>query len=163
MSDVENIIQRFGLQPLEPEGGYFSRTWTASNGGDGTAIYFLLTSATFSAFHRLKADEIWHFYAGDPVEHWQLQPGREPLRVVLGNELLGPEPEQPQLVVPAQIWQGARLAPPANNRSSRRGWALLGCTLCPGWRDQGFFELGSRADLCQAFPDASPLVVSLTR
>lgn len=162
MSEVEAIIQRFGLEPLEPEGGYFKRTWTAPSGGDGTAIYFLLTLSTFSAFHRLKADEIWHFYAGDPVEHWQLRPGLQPVRTVIGNELLATEPEQPQLVIPAHSWQGARLAS-VEGRSPSRGWALLGCTLCPGWRDGDFFELGERAALSRAFPDHLPLVVSMTR
>lgn len=158
MSEAEQIILRLGLQPLQPEGGYFKRTWTG-RGTEGTAIYFLLTSNTFSAFHRLKADEIWHHYAGDSVEHWQLRADSYPFRRQLGGGVLATEPEEPQLVVPALTWQGARLA---SRTHAQRGWGLLGCTLCPGWRDEDF-ELGQRSELCIAFPEHASLILSLTR
>jgi uncharacterized protein len=76
-SEASALIARLGLQPLPHEGGYFARTWTSrdtlANGRPiGTAIYFLLTPGAFSALHKLDADELWHFHAGDPVEHVQL-------------------------------------------------------------------------------------------
>lgn len=163
MSEIDAIISHLRLEPLQPEGGYFRRTWTSPTGSDdhpaSTAIYFLLTAATFSAFHRLKADEIWHFYAGDPVEHWQLHP-KIPFRRVLSSRIFVSEDEAPQLGVPAYTWQAARLSPIPGD--SPRGWALLGCTLSPGWRDDDF-ELGVRTDLFQKFPGAAPLIMALTR
>jgi len=161
MSEAEQIIERFGLEPLEPEGGYFKRTWTGVDRADGSAIYFLLTPATFSAFHRIKADELWHFYAGDPVEHWQLRSGLPALGRRLGSAVLAAGREEPQVIVPALTWQGARLAP-ASGRFPR-GWALLGCTLCPAWRDHDFFELGGKTELATAFPESAELISSLTR
>ena len=86
--DVAEIIERLGLKPLEPEGGFFRETYRSEEviGREGlpprygtarshcTAIYYLLTPETFSALHRVKSDEIFHFYAGDPVRMLQLDP-----------------------------------------------------------------------------------------
>ncbi len=80
MEQTENIIKKLGLQP-HPEGGYFSETNRSPEviGAEalpnrfeagrtlGTAIYFLLKSGEASCFHRIKADEIWHFYSGSPL------------------------------------------------------------------------------------------------
>src|SRR3954469_5251954 len=102
MSQIDNIIAKLGLRPLPSEGGYFARTWTGPSAGDterpsGTAIYFLLTRDSFSAFHRLESDEIWHYYAGTKVEHWRLAPTDGAAhRAVLGPELLSED--VPQLI-----------------------------------------------------------------
>jgi uncharacterized protein len=185
-SSAAAVIARLNLQPLPHEGGYFARTWTSRetlpNGRPvGTAIYFLLTPEGFSAMHRVDADELWHFHAGDPVEHLQLLPATEALptapaasprdaSILLGSAdvPIGPERitrlgtdlatgELPQLTVPAGIWQGARLA-----QNARRGWALLSCTMSPGWDDSGF-ELATRDTLHARYPAHSELISALTR
>ncbi|ATC63747.1 cupin [Nibricoccus aquaticus] len=154
------LIARLNLQPLPHEGGYFARTWTSRetlpNGRPlGTAIYFLLTPAGFSALHRLDADELWHFHSGDPVEHLQLPPSG-PARIShLGADLAAGE--IPQLSIPSGIWQGARLA-----QNARLGWALLSCTMSPGWTDSGF-ELAARPALHSQYPAHMALISSLTR
>jgi predicted cupin superfamily sugar epimerase len=157
-TEAQRIIAALGLEPLPREGGFFRQTWRS---GTGSAIYFLLTPEDFSALHRLRADEVWHFYAGDAVEHVMLAPGDSAARVSkLGGDVLAGE--VPQLVVPAGMWQGARLAARGTSTSLRAGWALLGCTLAPAW-DEREFELGGRAELQRAFPAHAATVRALTR
>jgi predicted cupin superfamily sugar epimerase len=154
------LIAHLNLQPLPHEGGYFARTWTSRetlpNGRPtGTAIYFLLTPDGFSALHRLDADELWHFHSGDPVEHLQLSDSGPARLTRLGTNL--DSGELPQLTVPSGVWQGARLPP-----NARHGWALLSCTMSPGWDDSGF-ELAARDTLHALYPAHSELISALTR
>ena len=172
---AKKIIEQLGLAPLPREGGFFRQTWVSqtrlANGREaGSAIWFLLTADDFSALHRLPAEELWHFYAGDPVEHVQLvrraqspepvegleQPDDSARVNVLGADLASGQ--IPQLVVPGGVWQGARLKPGAQTQ----GWALLGCTVTPAWADEAF-ELGNRAALAREFPGAAGWVAALTR
>jgi uncharacterized protein len=159
MHEAENIIAQLGLQPLPGEGGFYQRTWTGSiqdGRPSGTAIYFLITREAFSALHRLAHDEIWHFYAGDPVQLVVLAAtDSSPEVVTLGADILAGQ--TPQRVVSAGIWQGARLAD-----GGSRGWALLGCTMTPGWDDRDW-ELGVRSDLRREFPAAADWIDRLTR
>jgi predicted cupin superfamily sugar epimerase len=105
----------------------------------------------------MPAEELWHFYAGDPVEHVRLSPTGGDSRVnVLGTELAGGQ--CPQLAVPGGVWQGARL----KTGSQPNGWALLGCTVTPAW-SEAEFELGDRAVLAREFPGAAEWIVALTR
>lgn len=161
-----NVIARLGLEPLPHEGGYFARTWTSpetlpSGRPAGTAIYFLLTPDDFSALHRLDADELWHFHAGDPVEHVQLfNRSLEPQSSFVRSTRLGTNfdaGEIPQLIVPAGVWQGARLA-----QNAREGWSLLSCTMSPGWDDSGF-TLADRDTLHANYPAHLELISHLTR
>jgi uncharacterized protein len=128
---ADAIISALGLEP-HPEGGWFVETFRdAPRGGRGhsTAIYFLLKAGETSRWHRVNdAAEVWHFYAGAPL---QLEvadgSGRRSLR-------LGPDisaGERPQAVVPAGAWQSAR---------SFGDWTLVGCTVAPGF-DFAAFEL----------------------
>ncbi|MEO5957519.1 MAG: cupin domain-containing protein [Opitutaceae bacterium] len=153
--EAQRVVAALGLERLPHEGGFFRATWRSAA---GSAIYFLLTADDFSALHRLRTDEVWHFYAGDAVEHVQLgsSAGSTPVRHTrLGpNVIVG---DTPQLVVPAGLWQGARLATPV-----RSGWALLGCTLAPPW-DESQFELGARDALLRTFPEHATIVQALTR
>ena len=162
MSKAEEIIARLRLQPLEPEGGYFARTWTQPGANQehpaATAIYFLLTTKTFSAFHRLEAAELWHFYAGDSVDHWQLREHLPPERARLGSNIMAGA--TPQLVVPSGVWQAARIS--RAQEGAVCGWSLLGCTMSPGWRDEDF-ELGLRERLLPRFPSAADVIRELTR
>lgn len=168
-SEVESadaIVNALGLVPHPKEGGYFRETYRAAEtlavsalGGRytaaravSTAIYYLLTPATFSALHRLASDEVFHFYAGDPVEQLRLHPDGRGEIVTIGNNLSAGQ--RPQTVVPRGVWQGARLAPGGR-------YALLGCTVAPGF-DYADYEAGERAALAAAYPDFAGRIASLT-
>lgn len=159
MHTAAEIIALLKLEPLPGEGGFFRQTYASAvvlPGGRaaGTAIYFLITPDGFSALHTLATEEVWHFYAGDPVEHLRLGPAaRTGVKTLLGPDLaLG---RRPQLVVPARACQGARLA--AGGR-----WALCGCTMSPGWAAQEF-ALAGRAALLAQFPAWAADIHALTR
>lgn len=131
MSDeAQAIIRRLGLLP-HPEGGHYRETFrhVPAEGGRGamTAIYFLLRAGEVSRWHRVDAAEIWHFYAGAPLELSISDDGRSARRLRLGVDLaLG---ERPQAVVQRQAWQAAR---------SLGAWSLVGCTVAPAFRFAGF-------------------------
>jgi predicted cupin superfamily sugar epimerase len=164
---ADEVKKILGLTPHPREGGFYIRTYesgemlpaTAIPGGrysgarhTATAIYYLLEPGTFSEMHRLQSDEIFHFYAGDPVEMLQLRTDGTGALVCIGNRLeLG---ERPQLVVPLGVWQGSRLVPGGQ-------WALLGCTVSPGF-DFDDYEAGSRNDLCAQWPEFTRLIEELT-
>lgn len=148
MLDAERVIALLGLEPLPREGGFYAETYRATErvrGGDrslATAIYFLVTAESFSAMHRVAADEVFHFYAGDPVELLVLEPGDAGRLLVLGADLEAGH--RPQARVPAGAWQGARLADGGR-------WALLGTTVSPGFEFEDF-EAGDAAALAAAWP-----------
>jgi uncharacterized protein len=162
----EDIMRALNLAPLPEEGGYFRETYRADEATDAralparygrskahaTAIYYLLTPDTVSALHRLPSDEVWHFYAGDPVEMLQLFPDGGGRRVIIGDFTAGFEP---QLVVPRGVWQGARLV--AGGR-----WALLGTTVSPAF-DFADYEGGCRSDLERNYPEYVDRIRILTR
>jgi predicted cupin superfamily sugar epimerase len=167
MLTIEEVKSLLKLKPLPNEGGFYAETYRSEyalreNGlpegysGDrsmATAIYFLLTPDSFSAIHRLRGDETYHFYLGDPVEMLQLNEDGtgEPI-------LIGPKIESGmrlQHTVPGGSWQGSRLAPGGK-------FALLGTTMAPGF-DPADFELGSREQLSKAYPPYAALIALLTR
>jgi uncharacterized protein len=154
------VIEHLALVPHPEEGGYYRETWrsvmTFEPGGRfsgtraaGTAIYYLLTPSTYSALHRLPGDEIFHFYAGDPVEMLMLSPGGESDVIVLGSNLAA---MTPQHVVPASTWQGTRLVASGE-------WALLGTTMSPGF-DFRDYERG-RQELVDRYPSRRSMIESL--
>lgn len=159
MKTAAEIIDLLQLQPLPDEGGFFRQTYASAPLAGGarpaaTAIYFLITPDGFSALHRMQADEIWHFYAGDPVEHLMIDPAAGTgaiTRLASGLE----RGRRPQLAVPGGSWQGARLEPGGR-------WALLGCTMAPGWDDRDF-ELGRRSALITRFPQFADTIIAFTR
>ena len=103
--------------------------------------------------HRLCSDEIFHFYAGDAVEMLQLDEQAGGRVVRIGSDLVAGE--RPQVVVPRGVWQGSRLV-------SGGQWALLGCTVSPGFEYQDY-EAGVRAELCIRWPQFDALIRELTR
>ena len=160
---AERLKKILELKPLPIEGGYYVETYRsdekleAGQTGRGpralsTAIFYLLTPDTCSRLHRLKADEIYHFYLGDPVELLQLSPDGTGRVVTLGPNLL--KGMAVQMVVPGGTWQGSRL---------RRGgrYALLGTTMAPGF-DLADCEFGERATLMRTYPDWSRQIIRLT-
>jgi uncharacterized protein len=167
---VEQIIDLLGLQPLPGEGGFYVETYRSAEvipggalpgcyGGQdrtfGTAIYYLLTgdADSFSALHRLRGEEVYHFYLGDPVEMLLLLADGTSRRVRLGRDLAAGEAVQ--FVVPAGAWQGSRLG-------LGGGYALLGTTMAPGF-DPTDFELGLRAELVEQYPAEAERIRGLTR
>lgn len=145
-----------------PEGGYFRETYRdaekqAFNGvgerNRSTAIYFLLTADAFSAFHRIKADEAWHFYDGDPLlVHWIDDAGQ------LHTEQLGLDPDKgyfPQAVIPKNCWFASEVAPGGS-------CSLVGCTVAPGF-DFADFEMASSAELIGEYPEYEGIIDRLTR
>jgi predicted cupin superfamily sugar epimerase len=144
-----DVIELLALQPLTFEGGYFRETYRSDF---STAIYFFLTPDTFSALHMLPSDEVYHFYAGDPVELVLLNPDGSSELVTLGSDLRAGM--QPQAIVPAGVWQGSAL------RNGGR-WALLGTTMAPGF-DLAEYRSGNRAELTARYPTAVDHIMRLT-
>ncbi|WP_322034175.1 cupin domain-containing protein [Paraburkholderia sp. J76] len=152
---VEELIRRFGLEP-HPEGGYYSETYRADTfvlrdgapDSDGTraastAIYFLLADGAYSAWHRIRSDELWHFYAGSPIEIHSIDE-----RGVLSTRKLGHALDHPgtvfQAVVPAGHWFAARCCDPST-------YALVGCTVAPGF-EFSEFEIADATKLAAQYP-----------
>lgn len=165
---ADEVKLLLNLAPHPREGGWYVRTYEASEMlpasifGDAryasprhtsTAIYYLLEPDTFSEMHLLQSDEIFHFYAGDPVEMLQLHPGGVSKRLIIGNDLLAGH--RPQVVVERNVWQGSHLV-------TGGAWALLGCTVSPGFEFEDYTE-GKRDDLIAQWPKESDLIRALSR
>lgn len=155
---MEQLIADYQLAP-HPEGGYFKETYRAATtlAGTGrslsTAIYYLLPQGQRSLLHRIGADEVWHFYVGDPLLVVELQPGAQAKVTRLGRD--HGRGERLQHVVPAGTWFGALPAPGS-------AFSLVGCTVSPGFEFSDF-ELARRDVLLPQFPDARDWVEQLTR
>lgn len=162
---IQQIINRLELQP-HPEGGYFRETYRSegvirrdalgpdfnSDRNYSTCIYFLLTSANFSAFHRIKQDEIWHFYEGSPIRLHIISPDGDYSSQLIGRNF---EAEQvPQFMVPAGYYFASEVALPDS-------FSLAGCTVAPGF-DFADFELPSRVELVKQFPGHEDIITRLT-
>jgi predicted cupin superfamily sugar epimerase len=121
---AEEVIQTLRLEP-HPEGGHYAETFRDDRGGlrgHSTAIYYLLQEGETSAWHRIDATEVWHWYAGAPLELQVLVDGEEAVGHTLGPAL--DAGMRPQAVVPAGAWQSA---------ASAGAWTLVGCTVAPGF------------------------------
>jgi predicted cupin superfamily sugar epimerase len=129
-TDSDTIIRTLGLEP-HPEGGFYAETWrdTAPEGwrGSGTAIYYLLRAGEVSAWHRVDAAEIWHWYAGAPLKLRLSDDGQELREIALGPDIAAGQ--RPQAIVPAHGWQSAQ---------STGAWTLVGCTVSPAFEFAGF-------------------------
>lgn len=155
-TEIHAIIAALGLERLPVEGVLFRQTWKKSVGNDviGTAMIGMLTNDadSFSVMHRLGADEVWHFYAGDPIRMLLLHPDGTHTTPLLGPDVLGGH--LPQVIVPAGTWMGALLEPGGT-------YALFGNTVTPGFTSE-IFEAGERDTLCARWPEATDLIVRLT-
>ncbi|XP_038057738.1 uncharacterized protein LOC119729232 isoform X1 [Patiria miniata] len=125
---ADDIIQELNLSP-HPEGGFYRRTYrselkTEAGLPQGSAIYYLVTAERGSAWHRIHgSDELWHFYAGDPVEVRTASPDG----ILRDTRVLGPgvlQGQRPQLLIPSNHWQYGRCL---------GEWTLFGCSVCPGF------------------------------
>jgi predicted cupin superfamily sugar epimerase len=165
--NAEEVIRLLDLKPLPGEGGFFRETHRSADHlalaalpsryatakSASTAIYYFLTPNTFSALHRLPTDEVYHFYAGNPVELLVLAENDGGSVVTLGSDLAAGH--QPQYVVPRGTWQGSRV-------KAGGAWALMGTTMAPGF-DFADFEAGDRATLAAAYPAHADMIRALTR
>ncbi len=127
---ADEVIALLGLQP-HPEGGWYTETWRdAADPGSraaGSAIYFLLRAGEVSHWHRVDAAEVWHHYAGGPLELAISDDGISVRSMVLGDALGAGH--RPQAVVPPGAWQAAR---------PLGAWTLVGCTVSPAFEFAGF-------------------------
>ncbi len=165
MLTSEQIIEKFQLIP-HPEGGFYKETYRSKNSIDdgclkphyngkrnySTSIYFLLTSDSFSAFHRVKQDEIWHFYYGYPITLHIISKDGIYSAVTIGNDL--ENDFTPQFVVKGGNWFAAEV-------TKQNGFGLVGCTVAPGF-DFKDFELGKREILVKKFPQHKKLIERFT-
>jgi uncharacterized protein len=157
-SEIKALLK---LEPHPVEGGSFRRTYTSKQSvrlerGEramGTAIYYLLEPGTFSEMHVLTSDELFHFYLGDPVEMLQLWPDGHSVLLTLGPDIA--EGQHVQLLVPAGVWQGARLIGDGKV-------ALLGCSVVPGF-DFADYTSGSFGELAALWPHEAERIRALTR
>ncbi len=153
---ADYYIEKYNLLP-HPEGGFYKETYRSEAHIDGravaTGIYFLLTSENVSNFHRIDADEMWHFYAGDALTVHMIDEKGD-----YSSLSLGPDAGAGQVfqaVVPANIWFGSSV-------DKEGGYALVGCTVSPGFEFEGF-ELANRVDLTLKYPQHSAIIKRLTR
>lgn len=156
---AKDIITALDLMP-HPEGGYYKETYRSSleitvhnnKRSVCTTIYYLLENDDKSHFHRIRSDEAWYFHQGHPVEIVAIIDGTVS-RFLLGNDLV--KGEQPQIIIPANAWFGARI-------KSSSGFGLVSCSVAPGF-DFADFELAKRSALLRDFPGESYLIETFTR
>jgi predicted cupin superfamily sugar epimerase len=164
--EAKHWIEALQLRP-HPEGGMFRETYRSPvtiarqhlpPGFSGersvaTAIYFLLRGDDFSALHRIKSDEMWHFYDGTRLVVTVIDPDGNLSEICLGRDVGAGD--VPQAVVPAGCLFGSRLRHP-------RSYALVGCTVAPGF-DFADFEMPGRQELLRAYPQHKAVIEELTR
>jgi len=166
MSIVNTLIQRYGLEP-HPEGGWYKQTYKCNEQIAAealpkrfiasrifsTAIYFLLEKGNFSAFHRIKSDECWHFYAGDPLLIYIIELNGELKVISLGSD--HEKGQSFQYVVPANCWFASRPAPGSE-------YCFVGCTVSPGFEFEDL-ELADATELSVMYPKHKSIIIELCR
>ena len=183
MLTADQIITLLNLEPLPHEGGSFKEMYRArdiivANRDSGptpraasTQIYYLLRQGETSALHKVRSDEVFHHYMGDPVHQLIIresetagQPKLETHEQVLSPNL--EEGHRPQLLAPADMWQGCCLLAdsPGLKHTPTHGYALLGCTVAPGfeWEDFELITQPHAKKLADQLPDHTDLINLLT-
>jgi uncharacterized protein len=155
---AQRLIRELNLQP-HPEGGFYRETYrsaervvraaTGDQGDASTAIYYLLCDGAYSTWHRIRSDEVWHFYTGGRLDVHVLQASSGLTTHRLGN-ILDDDRAAFQAVVPAGAWFAAECVHPG-------AFALAGCTVAPGF-EFADFELADASALAKAFPQHADLV-----
>lgn len=163
---IDQLIKHYKLQP-HPEGGWYCQTYKSNERVDAnalpirfdasrafsTAIYFLLEQGNFSAFHRIKSDECWHFYAGGALHIYVIQENGELNFISLGSDLEAGQTFQ--YVVPANCWFASRPAPGSE-------YCFAGCTVSPGFEFEDF-ELANAGTLSNEYPQHASIIKELCR
>ena len=166
MEIVKHLVERYQLQP-HPEGGWYKETYKSKEvmpsnalperfSGDrafSTAIYFLLEAGNFSAFHRIKSDECWHFYSGDPLWVYVIHEDGKLEIIHLGSNFTSGELFQ--YIVPANCWFASRPAPGSH-------FCLVGCTVAPGF-EFADFDLADAMELEKKYPAHAGIIKELCR
>lgn len=165
MNNYKYWVEKLDLQP-HPEGGFYKEVYRSTDSFENkenafpsgrnysTAIYYLLHSQNFSAFHKIKSDELWHFYAGNTaVIIHELEPkSGNYTKHVLGIQ----DKENPFVAIKAGNWFAAELLDKTLDK-----YVLCGCTVCPGF-DFADFEMANKKQLTKSFQDYSNLIERLT-
>lgn len=166
MITPQQLIQQFNLQQ-HPEGGWYKETYKSTellpqaalpqrfncDRSFSTAIYFLLEQGNFSAFHKIKSDECWHFYAGESLAVYIINLQGALNIIELGNDIN--KGQIFQYVVPANCWFASRPAAESN-------FCFVGCTVAPGF-DFEDFELADADELSKLYPQHSDIIHELCR
>jgi predicted cupin superfamily sugar epimerase len=166
MSVVDQLIAQYNLRP-HPEGGWYRQTYKSVElvigdalperfGGSrtfSTAIYFLLEQGNFSAFHRIKSDECWHFYAGGPLHVFVIDQNGILKTILLGNDF--ERGQTFQYIVPANCWFASRPAPGS-------AYSFVGCTVSPGFEFEDF-DLAKPDILSKMYPQHIKVITELCR
>lgn len=148
---IEALVKKFNMK-AHPEGGFYVETYRSSsnvkssygNRSASTAICFLITPGCVSRLHRIKANEVWHFYLGGPMTVLELNENdRTVKKTVLGSNVLSSS-ETVQYTVKANTWFGSYPNPGTS-------FSFVGCTVSPGFEFDDF-ELASRSALLEKFP-----------
>ncbi|MGZ3790348.1 MAG: cupin domain-containing protein [Bacteriovorax sp.] len=142
MKEIEQLIKTYDLLP-HPEGGHYRETYRS---GHSTGIFYLLTKGEKSSFHRIKSDEMWHFYGGDSIAVVEITNEGEVKETILNKNNV-------QYVVSANVWFGAYL--PEGSE-----YALTGCTVAPAFHFKDF-ELGNKEKMLAEFPKAKKMIEKL--
>lgn len=142
------FVEALGLAPLPHEGGLYRESYKDAH---SSAIYYMLVAPDFSALHRLDSVEVYHWYAGDPVNLFLLHADGTVEEPVLGPDVAAGQ--VPQFAVRGGIWEGS---------SSAGQWSLVGTTMSPGYTSEEFV-LADRAELVATHPHAAARITSLTR
>ncbi len=163
---VNFLVKELDLLP-HPEGGYYKETYRSEGkiaqtclssdfSGErsiATGIYFLIEKGNFSALHKIKSDETWHFYYGDALEVIEIDEYGNLTTTDIGSNIL--KGETFQYTVRANTWFGSRV-------SNKGNFSLVGCTVYPGF-DFNDFELANRENLINLFPQHQNIITELTR
>lgn len=166
MLTAQQLIKQYAMLP-HPEGGWYKETYRSGEsiaapalperfGGRryfSTAIYFLLEQGNFSAFHKIKSDECWHFYAGQTLHVYVLRHNGELETIKLGSDILNGETFQ--YVVPANCWFASLPAPGSE-------FCFVGCTVAPGF-DFADFEMAKPGELIELYPQHKKTIRELCR
>ncbi|MGA8035567.1 MAG: cupin domain-containing protein [Candidatus Acidiferrales bacterium] len=163
---AEQIMKALKMRPHPVEGGYFAETYRAASAVPrealagypaarslSTAIYYMLTPGTISAMHRVRGDEMFHFYLGDPVEMLELREDGSGETIVLGQDIL--RGMKLQHVVRGGVWQGSGLR-------GGGSFALVGTTMAPGFEYEDY-ETGKREELIERWPAFGELIRARTK
>lgn len=165
MNQAKEIIKKLNLKP-HPEGGYFREIYRSvqtirtselprrfeGNRNICTSIYFLLEGTQVSCFHKLKSDEIWHFYRGSSAVVHRLK-GSEYSQTIVGSNIKNGDTTQ--LIIKAGTWFAAEV-------KNKRLYSLIGCTVAPGF-DFADFRLAKRSKLLKKFPQHQEIIYKFTK
>ena len=144
MNEINELVTKHNLIP-HPEGGFYKETFRSEF---STGIFYLLTKGHKSSFHRIKSDEMWHFYGGDSLCVVEINSAGNIQETRLNKN-------NPQYVVSANVWFGAYLPDDSE-------YAFTGCTVSPAFNFSDF-ELADKAQMFREFPNAKAMIEKLMK